>query len=157
MKILFYIKLLLLLVGITTNGYAQSIDATRKKHFNTTNSVAIKGYDVVSYYLNSKPVKGNKNFAFTYGNVIYYFSSLQNFNLFKANPAKYEPQYGGWCAYAMGTTGERWEIDPKTYKMVNGKLYLFYNKSFNNTLNSWNKNESAFLKVADIKWKSQFK
>jgi len=57
------------------------------------------------------------------------------------NPAGYEPQYGGWCAYAMGANGEKVEIDPGTFKIVDGKLNLYYNAFFNNTLKSWNKDE----------------
>ena len=83
---------------------------------------------------------------------IYYFSSQQNLNLFKANPSKYEPQFGGWCAYAMGNTGEKVEVDPETFKILNGKLYLFYNKLFTNTLKSWNKNENKLLNQANANW-----
>jgi YHS domain-containing protein len=145
-----------LMVLLSINSKAQNLDATRKMHFNNIAN-AVKGYDVVSYFKENKAQKGSKNWSFQYGNVKYYFSSLENFNLFKENPAKYEPQYGGWCAYAMGTTGERWDIDPKTFKIVNGKLFLFYNKGFNNTLNAWNKNETKYLQEANTRWKMQFK
>jgi YHS domain-containing protein len=75
-------------------------------------------------------VKGSKEFAVYHQGVTYYFSSAENKALFKANPAKYEPEYGGWCAYAMGKNGEKVNIDPATFKIMNGKLYLFYNKYF---------------------------
>ena len=61
---------------------------------------------------------------------------------FASNPAKYEPQYGGWCAYAMGHDGSKVEVDPETFKIINGKLFLFYNRFFNNTLKTWNQDES---------------
>ena len=59
----------------------------------------------------------------------------------------------GWCAYAMGAKGEKVSIDPETFKIINGKLYLFYNSYFNNTLKSWNKNEPTLKAKADVNWK----
>jgi hypothetical protein len=87
-----------------------------------------------------------------YLGAVYYFSSVTNKETFKASPAKYEPEYGGWCAYAMGKNGEKVSIDPETFKLVNGKLYLFYNKYFTNTLKDWNKNEATLKKNADVNW-----
>jgi hypothetical protein len=84
--------------------------------------------------------------------VTYYFSTVQNRELFKANPLKYEPQFGGWCAYAMGENGEKVSVDPETFKIIDGKLYLFYNKFFNNTLKEWNKNENALKQKAEQNW-----
>lgn len=73
--------------------------------------------------------------------------------MFLKNPASYEPQYGGWCAYAMGANGEKVEINPETFKIVDGKLNLYYNAFFNNTLKSWNKDEGNLKKKADANWK----
>jgi len=72
---------------------------------------------------------------------------------FKKNPSRYEPQYGGWCAYAMGKDGSKVEVDPETFKIIDGKLYLYYNKFFNNTLKSWNKDEPNLKAKADVNWK----
>jgi hypothetical protein len=69
---------------------------------------------------------------------------------------KYEPQYGGWCAYAMGSTGEKVEIDPETFKIENGNLYLFYHTWTNNTLNKWNKEEMKLKAKADKNWQNIF-
>jgi len=85
----------------------------------------------------------------------YRFASAANRDLFKASPARYQPQYGGWCAYAMGAKGEKVEVDPETFKIVDGKLYLFYNKFFNNTLKSWNKDEAGLKTKADVNWVKQ--
>ena len=73
--------------------------------------------------------------------------------MFIKSPSSYEPQYGGWCSYAMGSTGEKVEIDPETFKIVDGKLNLFYNAYFNNTLKSWNKDEVNLKRKADGNWK----
>ena len=69
----------------------------------------------------------------------------------------YEPQYGGWCAYAMGTSGEKVKVDPETFKIIDGRLFLFYNAFFNNTLNSWNKDEKNYHTKADQNWKTILK
>ena len=81
---------------------------------------------------------------------------IKNKEEFKKNPAAYEPQYGGWCAYAMGKDGDKVSIDPETFKIVNGKLYLFYNRAFNNTLKSWNKDEPTLKTKADANWQKIF-
>ncbi|HXL57959.1 MAG TPA: YHS domain-containing (seleno)protein, partial [Chitinophagaceae bacterium] len=104
----------------------------RKKNFNLEDGVAIRGYDAVAYFTQNKAVKGNKDAAVFYQGATYYFFSAENKEAFKKNPAKYEPQYGGWCAYAMGKNGDKVEVDPETFKIIDGKLYLYYNKHFNN-------------------------
>ncbi|QNK64762.1 YHS domain protein [Pedobacter sp. PAMC26386] len=127
--------------------------ANHKNQFNVDKSaLAIEGYDPVAYFTSSKPIKGKKEFNLTAEGVTYQFANAQNKNTFKANPAKYEPQYGGWCAYAMGATGEKVSVDPETYKIINGKLFLFYNRFFNNTLKDWNKDESNLKINADKSW-----
>ena len=128
--------------------------AKRTKEFNLNKSdVAIQGYDPVAYFKENKAIKGKKNLAVLAHGVTYYFSSLENRELFRKNYIAYEPQYGGWCAYAMGKDGDKVEVDPETFKIVNGKLYLFYNAFFNNTLKSWNKNEATLKANADQNWK----
>ena len=82
------------------------------------------------------------------------FLNLQNLNTFKANPSRFEPQYGGWCAYAMGTKGKKVSINPKTFEIRSGKLYLFYNSWGINTLKSWKEQNPEVLKnKAIMAWK----
>ncbi|OWY20316.1 YHS domain protein [Sphingobacteriales bacterium UPWRP_1] len=131
--------------------------AIRTRHFNHVKGLAIDGYDPVAYFTAHAAQKGSSKFAHTFGGITYYFATPQNLQTFKANPTAYEPQYGGWCAYAMGNTGEKIPVDPNTFKIVNGKLYLFYNKWLNNTLTSWNKNENQLNKNADANWKNIFR
>ncbi|MFY8109892.1 MAG: YHS domain-containing (seleno)protein [Bacteroidia bacterium] len=122
------------------------------KHILVSKNVAVSGYDVVAYYIQKKAVKGSETYSVTISGIKYYFSSLSNKNLFIKNPAYFLPQYGGWCAYAMGASGEKVEVDPETFKIINGKLYLFYNAFFNNTLKTWNKDEANLKAQADINW-----
>ncbi len=146
--------LLLLFTAASVSLAAQTDEAVRSKHFNVkAGSAAIQGYDPVAYFTAGKAIKGKSAVAARFKGITYYFSSEENRKAFLADPARYEPQYGGWCAYAMGSSGEKVEIDPDTFKILNGKLYLFYNKYFNNTLTIWNKNENALQQKADANWK----
>ena len=143
--------LTLVFVIATLTTFSQS--AKKLKEFNLENKVALQGYDPVSYFKQNKAIKGKKEFSSTYDGVIYNFASQADKDLFIKSPASYEPEYGGWCAYAMGNAGEKVEIDPATFKIVDNKLYLFYNAYFNNTLKSWNKDQTNLNKKADLNWK----
>lgn len=154
-KKIFSILLIILFLGKI--NYAQS-DNIRLKHFNIDkNNVAISGYDPVAYFTQNKAVKGSKEFAVNANGIIYYLSTIENKNIFIANYKKYEPMYGGWCAFAMGATNEKVEIDPSTFKILDGKLYLFYNSWGNNTLKKWNKDETTLHPNADKNWNNIFK
>lgn len=125
---------------------------TRIKHFNIDKySVALAGYDVISYF-EGKPIKGVSAIFFFYKGIRYEFATQAHLQTFKASPDKYEPAYGGWCAYAMGKTGEKVEVDPFKYKIVNGKLNLFYYSIINNTLNKWSEDEANLKREADKNW-----
>lgn len=132
-------------------------ETLRKTHFNLENGLAVQGYDVVAYFKVSKALKGSKEFSLVYNGIRYQFASAENKETFKKAPSNYEPEFGGWCAYAMGSSGEKVEVDPETFKIVNGKLYLFYNQYFNNTLKDWNKNEVALKTKAEQNWSQLFR
>jgi YHS domain-containing protein len=142
---------------ISLSAAAQDATNLRKKHFNLENGIAIKGYDPVAYYTQNKAVKGKKELAVSHQGILYYFLSEANKEAFKTAPFKYEPEYGGWCAYAMGQNGEKISVDPETFKIINGRLYLFYNRYFTNTLKDWNKNEATLKKNADANWPKLFR
>ena len=144
--------LILFVALVSTATYAQTA-AKRTSEFNLEKKVALQGYDLVSYFTQKKAVKGKAALATSYEGVTYYFSTQANKEAFVKSPASYEPQYGGWCAYAMGANAEKVEIDPETFKIVDGKIFLFYNAYFNNTLKSWNKDEVNLKKKADSNWK----
>lgn len=138
--------ILVFFLGVFFQSFAQS-----NKHFNLENGLAIQGYDPVAYFSN-KAVQGDKKLSATFHGPVYYFSTKENKKSFESNPSKYEPQYGGWCAFAMGDNGKKVEVDPETFKIIDGKLYLFYNAYFNNTLKSWNKDEKNLKTKADKNW-----
>lgn len=146
---LFAIVLIISLSAVS--GYGQS-ETARAKNYNLKKSLALEGYDPVSYFTGN-PTEGNSELKFEFKGVVYWFVNQVNLNKFKADPEKYEPAYGGWCAYAMGETGEKVKIDPETFKITDGKLYLFYNFWGNNTLTDWKKNEKGLKSKADQNWK----
>lgn len=135
---------------LSVNSFSQDLNI-RKKEFLIEKGVAISGYDPVSYF-SKTPQKGKKELNYIYEGIKYQFANENNKAAFIKSPTKYEPEYGGWCAYAMGNKGEKVEIDPETYKILNGKLYLFFHPFYNNTLNDWNKDEKNLKIKADANW-----
>lgn len=146
------INILLLLLLIAGTTFAQNVEIRKKQYNLESSGLAIQGYDPVAYFTMNKAIEGKKDLSANYNGVTYRFGSKQNKDAFMRNPGRYEPQFGGWCAYAMGKKGEKVEIDPETFKIVDGKLYLFYNKFFNNTLKSWNQDEASLKTQADRNW-----
>ncbi|SIQ98718.1 hypothetical protein SAMN05421797_10531 [Maribacter ulvicola] len=153
---------MLVLMGmLLSNGLiAQEANEIYNKelHYNLkNNSLAIEGYDPVAYFTENRAIEGSLDYQLEENGVFYRFSSETNKKIFLNNPEKYEPQYGGWCAYAMGESGDKVTVNPKTFKIIDGKLYLFYNQFLTNTLKSWNKNEATLKKQADVNWMNTLK
>ena len=110
--------------------------------------VGIKGYDPVAYFTLNQPVKGNPQYQSAYNGVKYYFSSPQNKAAFDANPSKYEPQFGGFCAYAA-SKGHTAKIEVDAFQITNGRLLLQYDKSVRD---KFNEDTQGNLKKADANW-----
>lgn len=141
--------MLLLLTLLTAEAQTEH---NRPQGYNLRKGVAIQGYDPVSYIVDRKAVKGSANFKATHKGVTYQFASAANRGEFLKKPTAYEPAYGGWCAYAMGDSGEKVEIDPETFDVRDGHLYLFYHTLFTNTLPKWQKDEPTLRRKADQNW-----
>jgi YHS domain-containing protein len=90
-------------------------------------SLAVDGYDAVAYFTAGKPVEGSKAFSHEWNGATWRFASAANRDLFAAEPAKYAPQYGGYCAWAVAN-GYTADADPEAWAVVDGKLYLNYDK-----------------------------
>lgn len=141
-----------LLLLIVAASFAQPDVARRKRNFNTVNSVALREFDPVSYF-QGKPAKATAQFEYNHNGIFYYFISDANREEFKKNPGKYEPMYGGWCAYTLATSGERVKVQPTSYKVIGDKLYLFYNFGNDNRLAKWLQGDHKKLKAAaDKNW-----
>lgn len=142
------------LVGISLSIVvrAQADEPGRRRNFNTENGVALREFDPVSYFNSSRPLKGTSKLYHNYKGITYYFVNEDNLEEFKKNPDKYEPAYGGWCAYTVALNGERVKVNPVTYKIVNGKLHLFYNYNSDNRLTKWNREEKKLIPAANRNW-----
>jgi hypothetical protein len=110
--------------------------------------VAIKGYDPVAYFTEGKPTPGKSDIETSWQNSRWRFATETNRNLFASDPDKYAPQYGGYCALGMAAGG-KYEVDPEQWTIVNGKLYLNYNRG---SRNDFRKEVAANIKRADENW-----
>ena len=114
----------------------------------TWRGVAIKGYDPVAYFAAGKPMKGSADHEFEWGGAKWRFASSEHKDLFAANPEKYAPQYGGYCAWAVSNNYTA-PVDPEAWKVADGKLYLNYN---HDVQVNWEKEMAANIAKADEHW-----
>ncbi len=110
--------------------------------------VAVGGYDPVAYFTVGKPVKGREDIALQHDGVTWRFASVENRDAFRADPAKFAPQYGGYCAWAVAE-GYTAKGDPEAWRITDGKLYLNYNKSVQKT---WEKDIPGNVRRGDANW-----
>jgi YHS domain-containing protein len=111
-------------------------------------NIALQGYDTVAYFTIGEPTKGSADFSTTYNGAEFRFVSEENLNLFLGDPQKYAPQYGGYCAWAVAQ-GKTAKGDARRWAVVDGKLYLNYNKGIQK---KWDKDRSGFITSADANW-----
>ncbi|MFT5124942.1 MAG: YHS domain-containing protein [Verrucomicrobiales bacterium] len=138
-----YLMMFILLMGWVGNAAAV-------KPINTTlmGGLAIKGCDPVAYFTRKAPVKGSSDYSFEWQSATWRFASQANLDLFKAAPATYAPQYGGYCAWAV-SQNDTAKIDPEQWTVFDGKLYLNYNAKIQK---KWLANRDACIKDADANW-----
>lgn len=111
-------------------------------------NLALQGYDTVAYFTDGEPTKGSADFSTTYEGAEFHFSSQENLTLFLADPAKYAPQYGGYCAWAVAQDKTA-KGDARRWAIVDGKLYLNYNKGIQK---KWDADRAGFITSADANW-----
>ncbi len=112
--------------------------------------LAVHGYDPVAYFTDSKPVKGTAERSYAVDGATYLFANDENLAAFKADPAKYAPQYGGFCAYGVAQ-GFKPDVDPAAYKVVDGKLYLNLSPDVRSR---WVKDIPGYIESANQNWKT---
>ncbi|MEE9320281.1 MAG: YHS domain-containing (seleno)protein [Granulosicoccus sp.] len=127
---------------------ATKLYAASSIYTNFLSDKAVGGYDPVAYFTENKPVKGDTDFSTEYMGALWLFSSQNNLEAFKADPHKYAPQYGGYCAYAIAT-GTTAKGDPKQWEIVDDKLYLNINSSIRKR---WSDNKEKYIPDADTNW-----
>lgn len=138
---------IMLFVSVSMWAQTEAVDA---------NGLAIGGYDVVSYFQDFKAAKGDAKFAETHNKVTYYFTSQAHKDAFKAKPEQFLPQCNGVCAWGVAEKSAKFPVNPESFKIVDNKLYLFYDGAYNgqrlDTKELWTKDEKGYLQKLTTKW-----
>lgn len=131
---------LLALVVVASGLEAQAV--------NVRNGLALDGYDPVAYQTEARATPGSPAFTASHEGAVYRFVSAASKATFEADPGRYVPAYGGYCAYGMAR-GYRAKIDPRAFTVVNGRLYLNYSLDVRDR---WSKDIAGYLQKADANW-----
>lgn len=140
----------LVLLATTMWTNAQSVFTNEAK-------VANNGFDMVNYFTENAAKRGSKEFSTVLDGATYYFVNAEHLKMFKADPQKYLPMFDGYCAFAVAQMGQKVPVDPETFRIDDGKLYLFFNdywegKPFNTSV-PWINNEAEMEALAAANWK----
>ena len=131
--------------GIALSMFALAAHAGE---FNEANGVALKGHDPVAFFKDNKPVRGKDDLRFEHKGSTFVFANADNRAAFAADPEKYAPQYGGYCAFGTAR-GYKADIDPATFTVIDGRLYLNYNTQVQR---EWAADRARFIRQADERW-----
>ena len=157
-KIAFFIVLAFGIPGVQAQQNALEYFNAKASYYNVgEDKVGVQGYDLVEYHISQKAVKGTEKYSAVFDGVVYYFQNQSNKNSFSESPKKYIPAYGGYCAYGLGMEAGQYSpgkypVNPESFKIINGKLYLFYLTPEYSALENWNRDETQLLKKADLLW-----
>jgi YHS domain-containing protein len=150
-------RMLLIVSIIVLTGIVVTYFVTKEPVFNATNGflvnlnkqgVFIEGYDPVAYFTNNEALKGNSQFSADYNGGTYWFSSADHREIFKQEPAKYAPQFGAFCGYAV-SIGKLRPVDPEIFQIENGKLILQHTQE---AYELFNKNLKENILKANMNW-----
>ena len=141
----------LVLAPLTVAGPALADKAPIWSSFGS--NVAISGYDPVAYFTAGRPTQGVATFKATYQGAEFRFANAANRAAFIANPARFAPQYGGYCAWAV-SQGSTAGIDPNMWTIVDGKLYLNYNRSVQTR---WSADRANLIQAGNRNWPNVLK
>jgi YHS domain-containing protein len=125
-----------------------TISKAQKAEIFSTSGKAIKGYDPVAFFNQAKAIKGADSLSYQYKDATWLFSSTDNLESFKKSPEKYEPQYGGYCAYGTAD-GHKAPTQTDTWTIVDGKLYFNYNTKVKEM---WSKQQTTLIEKANAQW-----
>lgn len=110
--------------------------------------LVIRGYDPVAYFTEGKSVPGNPDLSAEYEGGKYLFATAANRDAFKADPGKYAPQYGGFCAYGVAV-GKKFDIDPSSWLIVDGRLFFNLNPMI---LDKWSADTKGYIEKSEENW-----
>jgi|SRR5581483_1406425 len=138
------IALLVALSTTTIQGYQSRVNPINKNFF----GAALKGYDPVAYFEDGKPVKGLDSLRYDWMGAKWYFATVAHRDEFTKKPEKYAPQFGGYCAWAVSHNYTA-DIDPEAWKIVDGKLYLNYDKDVQK---KWSQDIPGYIEKGNENW-----
>ena len=145
-----WIACLLLFLGLP------GVTASAAEWNTNENNVALDGHDVMSYWQEDRAVRGKVGFSTEYQGATFYFSSQQNLDAFRADPEKFAPKFGGFCAFGVASQKAKFPVNAQTFKVYNGALLLFFNNTYQgkklNTKILWNHNEQHLYEKAAQAW-----
>lgn len=151
---LLFVGLVFASAGLTAKS-ANNVKSRAYLHGNNipASGVALEGYSPVAYFTQGKAVRGNLKWSAEHNGVTYLFASEREKGMFRNDPEKYNPAFGGWCAFGMAI-GDKFPVDPTNFKIVDGRLFLFLRNENIDALPLWNKeNESNLIEKAEVFWK----
>ncbi len=138
-KTLFVAAMAVFAAAVSTPAFAKDY---------THSTPGISGYDLVAYFTDGKPMRGSGYQVSVFEGVTYAFASEEHKEMFEANPEKYVPAYGGYCAYGVAV-GKKFVTDPEVWRIVDGTLYLNLDRGIQRT---WEKDVPGYIKKADVNW-----
>ena len=144
---------LLSLSALGAQAAEPPINTLKTGLFGGRTDTAINGYDPVAYFTDNKPVKGSDSLVFEWMGAKWKFATQAHLDLFKANPEKYAPQYGGYCAYGV-TQDNLVKVEPEQFTVRDGKLYLNYDADVQS---KWKKDPEGYIRSADAKFQALLK
>jgi YHS domain-containing protein len=137
------------LVTLTMLAVAPAASAAEDPVYTGTfSNLAVSGYDPVAYFTDGRPVEGDARYAYDWQGATWRFANAENLERFKAEPARYAPQYGGYCAWAV-SQGYTASVDPQAWKIVGDKLYLNYSLDVQR---QWQGDIPGNIAMADANW-----
>ncbi|MCG8533023.1 MAG: YHS domain-containing protein [Desulfovibrionales bacterium] len=139
----------LVLIVLLAVGFSSASLAVQRFHTTVLGNVAVGGYDPVAYFTEGKPVKGLRKYSYKWKGANWRFSSREHMSLFKSDPERYAPRYGGHCAWAVSTRKMLYRGNPRSWKIVDGALYLNHNPTVEQR---WLEDTEGHIKKADSVW-----
>ncbi|WP_329602147.1 YHS domain-containing (seleno)protein [Sansalvadorimonas verongulae] len=144
------LKTSLLALVFVFAGFSGNAQAGSSEYYTTfMGNAAVGGFDTVAYFTMGKAVKGKRKYSWEWAGVNWRFVSRDHLEMFKANPEKYAPKYGGHCAWAVSEKGMLYRGSPQHWKIIDGNLYLNHNPSINKR---WLKDFQSHIEKADVQW-----
>jgi YHS domain-containing protein len=138
-----------LIIALILSMSVSVIAGSRSPINSNWRGIAIHGYDPVAYFADGQPVEGKSEFQIEWKGATWRFASAEHREMFKADPEKYAPKYGGYCAWAVAH-GSTADVDPKNaWKIAEGKLYLNYSSKIQS---EWNQDIPGYIQKADANW-----